>query len=126
MTLLHRKTEDSRVDSEVVSPSTSGLLFLENNSWVSPVEPFVLKRNWPVACSYMGVQRQLKTRLLLAPHPNTGEVFWGMRVSERLIIYIREKDFQFSRTSVFIYFVLINDLEMKFLPKPDSPNIYHF
>lgn len=40
-----------------------------------------------------------------------------MRVSERLIIHLDDKDFQFSQTGIFIYFVLINYLEMKSLSK---------
>lgn len=41
-----------------------------------------------------------------------------MRVSEILIIHIHDKDFQFSQAGIFIYFVLINYPEMKFLLIP--------
>lgn len=103
--------------SEVVFPSTSGLLFLEANSGFSPVELSILQRHWPVACSYMIVQRQLKPQLLLAPRPNSGKVFGGYESLRKLIIHLHDQGFQFSQTSIFIYFVLINHPEMKSLSK---------
>lgn len=58
-------------------PSTSGLLFLENSSWVSPVEPLALKRNWWVACSYSVVQKAAKDTTAFSPSPKHCERILG-------------------------------------------------
>lgn len=52
----------------------------------------------------MIVHSQLQPQLLLAPHSNSGKIFWGMKVSERLIIHLHDKDFQLSQTSIFILY----------------------
>lgn len=64
-----------------------------------------------------GVQKRAKTTTTFCPSPKQWESILGYESLQRLIIHLHDKDFQFSETGIFIYFVLINYPEMKSLSK---------